>query len=124
MYSIQTEFYFEAAHKLNLTYPSPCTNLHGHSYKCCVTISSEQLDSNGMICDFKILKSIIQDKIENKLDHKFLNEIFPDVNSTAEYMSRWICQQINDGLYQHNINARCVRVELNETAKNKAIWEE
>lgn len=123
MYRIRTEFEFEAAHKLNLTYDSPCQNLHGHSYKCAVTITSDKLDENGMIVDFKKLKAIIKEKIEDKLDHKYLNDIY-SCNATAEYMSKWICAQVNDGLLENNIFARCTMVELNETTKNKAIWEE
>lgn len=123
MYSIRTEFEFEAAHKLKLTYDSPCQRLHGHSYKCAVTISNSTLDENGMIVDFKILKKIIKQKIEDRLDHQYLNDIF-EVNATAEYMSRWIAQEIADGLAENNISAACTKVELNETTKNKAIWEE
>lgn len=123
MISIRTEFDFEAAHKLRLTYSSKCENLHGHSYRCAVTISSENLDENGMICDFKVLKSIIKEKIEDRLDHAYLNDIF-DTNATAEMMSAWIGNEINNGLSERMLNAKCIRVELNETAKNKAIWEE
>ena len=120
---IRTEFYFEAAHKLNLTYDRPCQRLHGHSYKCAVTVTADCLDENGMIFDFKILKEIIKVRIEDKLDHRYLNDIF-DCNSTAEYMSKWICDEINDELQNRKSNARCIKVELNETAKNMAIWEE
>lgn len=123
MYNIRSEFEFEAAHQLKLDYDSACTNLHGHSYKCAVTIASDKLDNNGMICDFKVLKGIIKEKIEDRLDHSFLNVIF-DVNATAEYMSKWICDEINKGLQEHNLEAKCIRVELNETSKNRAIWEE
>lgn len=125
MYKIRTEFEFESAHKLDLTYESPCQNLHGHSYKCAVTIRSttNELDGNGMICDFKVLKKIIKEKVENVLDHNYLNDIF-DANATAEYMSKWIGDVINEGLYDLSIDARCCMVELNETSKNKAIWEE
>lgn len=123
MYKIRTQFNFEAAHKLNLTYESPCSSLHGHSYLCAVTIQAQSLDKNGMICDFKILKAIIKERIEDRLDHKYLNDIF-EVNATAEYMARWICDEINEGLDDEGINAICIKVELNETAKNMAIWEE
>ena len=122
MYSIRTEFEFEAAHRLSLTYDSPCQNLHGHSYKCAVTISADELDENGMIIDFKILKKIIKAYIEDRLDHAYLNDIF-QVNATAEYMSKWICEEIQKGLDDNKINAKCYKVELNETSKNKAIWE-
>jgi len=123
--SVRREFYFEAAHNLKLSYESKCENLHGHSYKCAVTITSTtgKLNQDNMILDFTHLKPIIEEKIENKLDHKYLNDIF-NVNSTAEYMSMWICQQLNEGLKERNIDAKCTKVELNETAKNMAIYEE
>ena len=123
MYKIRTEFEFEAAHKLDLTYESKCKNFHGHSYRCAVTIGSETLDENGMVVDFTVLKKIIKDNIEDKLDHTNLNDIFK-VNATAEYMSKWIFDIINSKLAENNINAKCTMVELNETSKNKAIWEE
>lgn len=124
MYKIRREFEFEAAHKLKLSYESKCQNLHGHSYKCAVTIKGECLDENNMIFDFSILSKIIKDRIEDKLDHKYLNDIY-EVNATAEYMAKWICDEINDELKQRpSLQAKCVMVELNETSKNKAIWEE
>lgn len=125
MYSIRTEFEFEAAHKLDLPYESKCINLHGHSYRAAATFKSitNQLDDNGMIVDFTIVKKIIKQRIEDRLDHAYLNDIF-EVNATAEMMSKWICDEINIGLQEKHIDAKCVKVELNETTKNKAIWEE
>jgi 6-pyruvoyltetrahydropterin/6-carboxytetrahydropterin synthase len=123
--SIRTEFYFEAAHQLNLSYESKCENLHGHSYKCAITITSKSgnLNQDGMIVDFVEFKKIIKQRIEDRLDHKFLNEIYTGVNSTAEYMAEWICNEITNGLEELNIDAYCSKVELNETAKNMAIYE-
>lgn len=123
MYKIRTVFSFEAAHKLNLTYESPCTGLHGHSYICGVTIAAPELDENGMVCDFKVLKQIINKRVHDKLDHRYLNDVFKDVNATAEFMSEWIYDAINSGLAERSIDAKCVCVELNETANNKAIYE-
>ena len=122
MISIRTEFEFEAAHCLKLTYDSPCQRLHGHSYRCAVTIKGNKLDENNMIVDFKVLKKLIKDRIEDRLDHRNLNDIF-DVNATAEYMSEWIGNKINKALIEEGINATCTKVELNETSRNKAIWE-
>ena len=123
--SIRTEFYFEAAHQLNLSYESKCENLHGHSYKCAITITNDTdtLNQDGMIVDFVEFKKIIKEKIEDRLDHKYLNDIFGKTNSTAEYMSKWIAEQIDEGLQEKDINAYVSKVELNETAKNMAIYE-
>ena len=49
MFTVTKKFEFEASHKLDLTYESPCQNLHGHSYKVEITISSEKLDENGIM---------------------------------------------------------------------------
>ena len=123
--SIRTEIYFEAAHQLNLSYESKCENLHGHSYKCAITITNDTdtLNQDGMIVDFVEFKKIIKEKIEDRLDHKYLNDIFGKTNSTAEYMSKWIAEQIDEGLQEKDINAYVSKVELNETAKNMAIYE-
>lgn len=125
MYSIRTEFEFEASHKLDLPYESKCVNLHGHSYRAAATFQplSGQLNDVGMIVDFTVIKKIIKEKIEDRLDHAYLNDIF-EVNATAEYMSKWICDELNTALNEKKIDAKCVKVELNETTKNKAIWEE
>lgn len=123
--SIRTEFYFEAAHQLNLSYESKCENLHGHSYKCAITITNndDELNQDGMIVDFVEFKKVIKEKIEDRLDHKYLNDIFGKTNSTAEYMSKWIAEQIDEGLKEKGVNAYVSKVELNETAKNMAIYE-
>lgn len=123
MYKIETTFSFEAAHKLSLNYDSPCQNLHGHSYLCTITLASHVLNCNRMIMDFKILKQIIKTNIEDKFDHKYLNDVL-EGNSTAEYMAKYICDEMNATLLGRGICAKCVKVELNETEKNKAIWEE
>ena len=125
MYSIRTEFEFEASHKLDLPYESKCVNLHGHSYRAAATFQplSGELNDVGMIVDFTVIKKIIKEKIEDRLDHAYLNDIF-EVNATAEYMSKWICDELNTALVEKKIDAKCIKVELNETTKNKAIWEE
>ena len=62
-------FYFEAAHMLS-DYSGECSNLHGHSYKLEVALEGELQD--GMVIDFKTVKTIIYDEIVKKLDHAFL----------------------------------------------------
>lgn len=65
MFSITKRFEFEASHKLQLTYDSPCQNLHGHSYKVEITVCGEELDENGMIMDFSVLNNFKQWVMDN-----------------------------------------------------------
>ncbi len=57
MYGITKEMTFEAAHRL-FGYDGLCGNLHGHSYKVQITVSSEALDTQGFVVDFGDLKRI------------------------------------------------------------------
>lgn len=87
---ITKEFTFDSAHQLDWE-PGKCRFLHGHTYKLQVTIKGE-LDDNGIVINFKDLKSIIQENIIEILDHKYLNEIID--NPTAERMVVWIWERL------------------------------
>ncbi len=70
---ISKEFNFDMAHAL-LGYDGLCRNIHGHSYTLVVTvIGSPIIDDaspkNGMLIDFKDLKSIIRSTIVDRFDH-------------------------------------------------------
>lgn len=108
MYYVQKRLEISASHKLNLSYPSKCGNLHGHNWIITIYCKSEKLNPNGMVVDFTHIKQQVQDK----LDHKNLNEEL-DFNPTAENMARWICEQI----------AGCYKVEVQESEGNIASYE-
>lgn len=96
---IAKEFIFDAAHKL-LNYNGPCANLHGHTYKLQVVLSSS-VRKNGMVIDFGDLKRIVTDKVISKLDHKFINKIIKQ--STAENIAIWIWNQLEKNLPLYEI---------------------
>jgi 6-pyruvoyltetrahydropterin/6-carboxytetrahydropterin synthase len=108
MYKIKKRLEISASHKLNLSYPSKCENLHGHNWIITIYCKSEKLNPNGMVVDFTHIKQQVQDK----LDHKNLNEEL-DFNPTAENMARWISEQI----------AGCYKVEVQESEGNIASYE-
>lgn len=109
MYITKTTFTVSAAHHLDLDYESPCSNLHGHNWKITVTCKSVSLGRNGMVLDFKKIKTLIHDR----LDHTVINDQI-GMNPTAENMARWICDVIGPV---------CRRVEVQETEGNVAIYE-
>ena len=89
MYYIEKTFEISSSHKLTLSYKSKCENLHGHNWKITVMCKAETLDEIGMVVDFSVVKS----RIQEKLDHKNLNDILP-FNPPAENMARWITEQV------------------------------
>lgn len=69
-------FEFEACHKLpDEDIYGKCRNLHGHRYELLVEICGN-VNEFGWLCDFKVLKEIIQKEVLSKYDHAYLNDFF------------------------------------------------
>jgi len=83
--------FFEAAHQLPDSedlVSKKCCNLHGHTYKVKIVLSGK-VEKSGMVVDFGIIKNII-----SELDHKFLNDIFGKIPTTAENIAKWIYSRV------------------------------
>ena len=108
MFIVKKRMEIAGAHRLNLNYESKCANLHGHNWIVTVWCKSQTLDANGMVIDFTHIKRQVQDK----LDHKFLNDVVP-FNPTAENIAKWVYNQIPN----------CYRVSVQESEGNVATYE-
>jgi len=73
MYTIRKLFKLEGAHILTRAFSKECQRIHGHSYSVEVFVSSDKLNADGMVVDFKLLKKSIGDLI-NSWDHRCLVE--------------------------------------------------
>lgn len=71
MYTITKEVYFCYGHRL-MNHPGKCRNIHGHSVRAAITVASDHLDSQGMVCDFSSIQQTASEFIEKQLDHNFL----------------------------------------------------
>lgn len=89
---VSKEFTFDAAHHLT-KYHGKCEHVHGHTYRLQVTVEGE-VQENGLVIDFVILKKIVKDKVLAKYDHRDLNEYFE--NPTAEVVLKAIWDELVD----------------------------
>ena len=108
MFIVKKRMEIAGAHRLNLNYESKCANLHGHNWIVTVWCKSQTLNQVGMVMDFTHIKREVQEK----LDHKFLNDVVP-FNPTAENIAKWVCEQIPN----------CYRVSVQESEGNVATYE-
>ncbi|MGJ7921072.1 6-carboxytetrahydropterin synthase QueD [Neobacillus sp. LXY-4] len=120
---ISKEFTFDAAHHLH-EYDGKCMNLHGHTYKVIFGISGFP-DKRGLMMDFADLKEIWKQEIEIFLDHRYLNETLPPMNTTAENMVVWIYKKMKEALQREDrqkqyLGARVEFVRLYETPTSYA----
>jgi len=117
MYQISKRMEIAGSHKLDLDYPSPCGELHGHNWIVIVHIRGPNLNYNGMLIDFAHIKKEIHDL----LDHKNFNDVLPKhVPTTAESLACWICEKIN--LLDKAPGAHCYKVEIWESEGNRAVY--
>ena len=138
---ISKEFNFDMAHAL-LGYDGLCRNIHGHSYTLVVTvigsaISDPSSPKNGMLIDFKDLKSIIKTSIVDRFDHALvLNGATPgdllemmmknydkivltDYQPTTENMISDMADRISSLLPAH---IKLFSLRLRETPTSYAEW--
>lgn len=93
---VSREFTFDSAHHLHC-YEGKCVSLHGHTYRLQVIMCGET-DERGIVIDFADMKRIVKERVLQKLDHRYLNEVLPPMNTTAENMVVWIYEQVAAGL--------------------------
>ena len=120
---VSRQFTFDAAHHLH-QYEGKCKNLHGHTYTVVFGVSAFTNDT-GIAVDFSLLKSIWETNIEGYLDHQYLNETLPPMNTTAENMVVWLFEQMELALQlqcsaNNHTSPRTEFVRLYETPNSYA----
>ena len=136
------EFTFEAAHSLE-GYDGACREIHGHSYRLMVTIKGEPSTDaydpkQGMVMDFGLLKSIVNEQIISRLDHAFImrhseqgeelrdvlspyyhNIVLVDYQPTCENMLADFAERLLESLPD---DVELYSLRLHETATSFAEW--
>ncbi|MCP1309490.1 6-carboxytetrahydropterin synthase QueD [Paenibacillus tyrfis] len=117
---VSKEFTFDSAHHLHC-YEGKCKSLHGHTYKLQVMMRGK-VDDRGITIDFADIKRIAKERIIDRLDHRYLNEALPPMNTTAENMVVWMYEQLRDALQSEGLfpAVRLEEVRLWETPTSYA----
>jgi 6-pyruvoyltetrahydropterin/6-carboxytetrahydropterin synthase len=76
-------------------------NWHGHNYELDVTVAGEVDPETGFVLDLKVLKSVVETRVIEDLDHRNLNldvDWMAEVNPTTENLVVAIWSRLVDGL--------------------------
>ena len=126
--TVSRKAHFNAAHRLyrkewsdkkNYSVFGKCSNphYHGHNYELIVHVTGLVDPKTGYVIDMKILKDLIKSEVEEKMDHKNLNEEVPEfieMIPTAEN----IAIVIYNKLKPHLDSKHSLEVTLYETPRN------
>lgn len=124
--------HFNAAHRLyrpdwsdekNTAIFGKCSNpnFHGHNYDLEVGVTGHIDPETGYLMDLKILKDLIEEHVEDAMDHKNLNLEVPEFKSlipTAEN----IAVVIYNKLKAHLDPWFELEIKLYETARNFVVY--
>jgi 6-pyruvoyltetrahydropterin/6-carboxytetrahydropterin synthase len=125
--------HFSAAHRLHREDWDEATNRrvfdkcnnpngHGHTYGLEVAVEGEIDPETGYLMDFARLKQIVKDSVVSQVDRRHLNYDVPflaGINPTAENIAIAIWKELAPKVAP----GRLVRVALQETARNKVVYE-
>jgi 6-pyruvoyltetrahydropterin/6-carboxytetrahydropterin synthase len=96
-----------------MNHPGKCRHLHGHSARVAITLESEQLNDQNMVCDFSDINKFAGKWIDDTLDHNMLlhkdDPVLPtlreagervmvvDEHPTAEFLAKLIFEHVANG---------------------------
>ncbi|MGI6595254.1 MAG: 6-carboxytetrahydropterin synthase QueD [Candidatus Ratteibacteria bacterium] len=114
IYEVQVQGSFSSAHHLK-NYKGKCERVHGHNWKVEIVVWGAELDSEGLLIDFTILKEYLK-KVISVLDHRDLNTLlfFREANPTSENICLYIYKKMQSALKKYPVKVKCVTVWENE----------
>lgn len=120
MYELKVISNLAAAHQLR-DFEGQCENLHGHNWRIEVYVTGNDLQENGILIDFKLIKKATETVIQD-LDHRFLNELegFREINPSSENIARYIYESLSRDL--NNDRVRVSRVTAWESDSASATY--
>ncbi len=131
--TVSRHAHFNAAHRLynpdwdaekNKEVFGKCTNprYHGHNYELIFHVNGEVDSETGYVVDMKWLADLIKAEIEDRYDHKNLNEEveeFKNINPTAENIAIAVWNRLNPHLHKEH----SLKITLYETPRNFVSYE-
>jgi len=149
-YRICKTIEIESGHMLS-KHPDKCRFPHGHSRKVEVVLEAMELDGNGMVCDFKVVKEAVGEFLEG-FDHAICMNTrdpmfetmkkaygdrviaFADTEPTTEVLAKTFYDAFRDKLNEYGDqtspryilrdSVRIKRVRVWETSSSWAEYEE
>jgi 6-pyruvoyltetrahydropterin/6-carboxytetrahydropterin synthase len=106
-FELSQRFYFEAAHTLRRKIDAEGSlRIHGHTYHAEVTIAGKPDPESGMMMDLAFLRQEVE-KVREKLDHHFLDEVPGLGPATLENLCAFIYNDLKASLP----HIHCITIE-------------
>jgi 6-pyruvoyltetrahydropterin/6-carboxytetrahydropterin synthase len=130
---LTSRYQFAASHRLdspaftaaeNQRVFGKCNNPfgHGHDYILDITVEGP-VGPDGLVANRQALDKLVGESVIAKIDHKNLNRDVPGLRGTIPTTENLV-EMIRASLESHwTLGARLVRIQIQETARNRFVWE-
>jgi 6-pyruvoyltetrahydropterin/6-carboxytetrahydropterin synthase len=131
VHEVTRELSFCYGHRL-VNYEGKCAFLHGHNARVLLTLAARDLDAQGMVADFALVRARVGAWLDETLDHRLILHrddpalaalrqlgepvVVLDTNPTAENLARLVYEQARAA------GLPVVQVEFWETPTCKATY--
>jgi len=107
---------FSAAHLL-AEIGGKCEELHGHNFKVEVTVGAPDLNTEGILIDFRLVKKWLKD-ILDEMDHQHLNDLpfFKGRNPSSENIAYYVYKEMQAMVKEAEVRVLQVKVWESENA--------
>ncbi len=121
MYYLTREIDLNSAHYLP-KHLGKCARMHGHRWKVQMMVGSDELNEQGMVVDFAVLKEALRVQVTDVFDHRDINEILDC--PTAEHMAKVFFDLLNAIIKTLDTPNRVelIQVQVWETADSSVIY--
>ncbi|MAY75649.1 MAG: 6-carboxytetrahydropterin synthase QueD [Phycisphaerae bacterium] len=121
-YTLEVSHEFCAAHALTIS--GAHEPVHGHNFRVLATVAGDELDDDGLLCDFHTVHGVLVEICE-PLNNVDLNAVdpFTSLNPTAEHIARYIADELAERLDASLADAAHVEsVSVTEAAGCRAVY--
>jgi 6-pyruvoyltetrahydropterin/6-carboxytetrahydropterin synthase len=145
-FRICKSFEIESGHMLS-KHPDKCRFPHGHSRRVDIIVAADHLDGNDMVCDFRVLKSLLKDFLDawdhafclntddpnfSFYEHTYGRQVIPFLKTdpTSEVMAKMLFDELNLRLTTASASTGVgsplpgVRVERVRVTETSSSWAE
>lgn len=112
MYTVCVREHAMLAHSLKGEVFGPAQQLHGATYVINVEFRRQELDADGIVVDIGAATAVLHDVV-GRISYRNLDEdpAFAGVNTTTEYLARWVFDQIAEAIATGRLGPGAAGVE-------------
>ncbi|SDW66992.1 preQ(0) biosynthesis protein QueD [Marinococcus luteus] len=124
-YELNKDMHLSAAHYIPSEDAGKCRRVHGHTYTINVTVVGDELNRNGFLIDFTVLKKWIHKRYDHTLlnDHpEFASEETEAAYPTTEVVAQVIWKTVQQKLDETSNKPKCLQVLVRETPTSYAVF--